>query len=332
MGSINLAEKKNDSYKLVIINPKENKEKCFYDNVKIDYSNLSGFGFQGLILDFVKLLKYSLSTDAFLLLGAKSAPLAIVLKTIFQKKLIINVGGIEWKRPEYNFLIRSYLKLCFYLSVWFADNVVFDNASYLSLISSKKGRKKKNIKIIAYGAVIDNSLNKSNFLLKYPFLSEDYFLSISRSISDNKIKELCNIFKDNNDHKLVLISNLSKTAYGKEVQELFSDLKNIVIIDGLYKKDELDLIRLNCKAYIHTHTLCGSAPSLIEMIVAKKPIISINKKQNYLTLKGECHFFDSFNELPNLLNLTQFQEPSQNLTNLYNWEDIIKEYEETLIN
>ena len=144
-------------------------------NVKIDYSNLSGFGFQGLILDIIYLLKYSLSTDSFLLLGAKSAPLAILLKIIFRKKLVINVGGIEWKRPEYNFLIKSYLKLCFNLSVWFADSVIFDNASYLSFLSKRKRRKNNNIKIITYGAKISKSLNSSDFLSKYPFLNQDYF-------------------------------------------------------------------------------------------------------------------------------------------------------------
>ena len=49
MGSIsnNFARKKNDLYKLVIINPKENREKCSFENVKIDYSNLQGLGFRG---------------------------------------------------------------------------------------------------------------------------------------------------------------------------------------------------------------------------------------------------------------------------------------------
>ena len=73
------------------------------------------------------------------------------------------------------------------------------------------------------------------------------------------------------------------------------------------------------------------SPSLIEMIVAKKPIISINNMQNFNTLKGECHFFDSFNELPDQLNAGKFNEPTQNLAGLDNWEHIIKKYEETLI-
>ena len=150
------------------------------------------------------------------------------------------------------------------MSVWFADSVIFDNAAYLSFLSKRKSRKNNNIKIITYGAKISNSLNSSDFLSKYPFLNQDYFLSISRSIADNKIKELCKTFKENQDHMLVLVSNLSKTVYGKQVLELFSNLDNIIIIDGLYKKDELDLIRRNCKAYIHTHTLCGSALHLLK--------------------------------------------------------------------
>ena len=78
-------------------------------------------------------------------------------------------------------------------------------------------------------------------LLHYVFfLSKDYFLSISRSLKDNKIDELCSVFKDSSKN-LVLISNLSKSEYGKNVLKKYNKTKNIYLIDGLYNKPELDL-------------------------------------------------------------------------------------------
>ena len=70
----------------------------------------------------------------------------------------------------------------------------------------------------------------NNYLIKkYPFLTKDYFLSISRSLEDNKLDELCHIFKDS-DKELVLISNFSKAEYGKNVLNKYSNINMTKII------------------------------------------------------------------------------------------------------
>lgn len=327
----NLVTYKGKSYRLNIINPKENKTQLNHPNVKIMQSKLSGFGFQGLLLDFCSLITNCYKSDTFLILGAKSAPLAVILRILFKKKVIINVGGIEWLRPEYNSIVKSYLKFCFFISVRFASKTIFDNEHYINFIKTDNKKKKKklleNIEIISYGALIDKTKSLDDLLHKFPFLNDDYYLSVSRSIEDNKIFELCDTFKKKGNKKLVLISNLSKTEYGGNILEQFSHCRNIIIIDGLYKKMELDLIRRNCKAYIHTHTLCGSAPSLIEMIAVGKPIISIDVPQNRFTLHEECQYFKGFEELSKLLDMHAYKSPSEQLKRIYKWPEIVSKYE-----
>ena len=110
-------------------------------------------------------------------------------------------------------------------------------------------------------------------------------------------------------------------------------LPNLVLIDGLYQKSELDLIRRKCKAYIHTHKLCGTAPSLVEMIIAQVPILSFDNPQNRHTLHNQGFFFSSFDAVQEIVNnqtnLTGFI-PSSEIVNLYNWNKIIKDYEEMM--
>ena len=93
---------------------------------------------------------------------------------------------------------------------------------------------------------------------------------------------------------------------------------------------ELDFIRRNCKAYIHTHTLCGSAPSLIEMIVAQKPIFSIDIPQNRFTLKNNGFFFKNFTDLDSVLFRKDLNSyiPTQECANMYAWHEIIRKYED----
>ncbi len=147
------------------------------------------------------------------------------------------------------------------------------------------------VKIFPYGGEIDSSLNiNCDFEEKYPFIKRDYLLSISRSLEDNLLDELCESFLKSK-HTLVLISNFSNSVYGNKVFNKYNRIPNIVLINGLYIKPELDLIRRKCKAYIHTHTLCGTAPSLVEMIIAQRPVISIDIPQNRFTLHDKAFFY-----------------------------------------
>ena len=130
---------------------------------------------------------------------------------------------------------------------------------------------------------------------------------------------------------MVLISNFSSSAYGKEVFEKFSNFSNIILINGLYQKNELDLVRRKCKAYIHTHTLCGTAPSLVEMIISRRPIISIDVPQNRFTLDNAGIYFKSYDELKQILESNI--DLNQALTNIelvakYDWQTIVNSYQD----
>ncbi len=184
--------------------------------------------------------------------------------------------------------------------------------------------------VIPYGGSIDYSLKISKKIIKkYPFLKNDYFLSVSRSIEDNQLNEICETFAKS-EKNLVLISNLSNSQYGKKILYKYSKVNNITLIDGLYFKPELDLIRRSCLCYIHTHSTCGTAPSLVEMIICDKPIISFDVPQNRNTLDNFGGYFKNFHDLSKIINSTKkFSKYSIpfNQMKKYNWHNIIESYE-----
>ena len=204
--------------------------------------------------------------------------------------------------------------------------LVIDNKLYQQYIPIKK---KCKVEIIPYGGTIDKSkrLDKK-ILTQYPFIKNEYFLSISRSIEDNKLKELCETFLNLNKN-LVLISNFSNSFYGKNILKSYSQYRNIYLIDGLYDKPILDLIRRKCFAYIHTRTLCGTAPSLVEMIKCERPILSIDVPQNRFTMDDMGNFFSRFSELRDILSsrasLKSIKSPE--LLFKYSWSTVVKQYE-----
>jgi glycosyltransferase involved in cell wall biosynthesis len=327
----NLAENKSsDQIEYLIFNSKESAKQItnIPSGVQIAHINLKATGFEGLIYDFWTILICYFRVDTLLLLGVQGTPLILFLRLIKKNNIVSNVGGLEWERPKFSFLAKFYLKLCFHLSFLVSSKVILDNEYYLKFIWSS--HKYKSI-IIPYGGEISNVLEVSIPLKKtYPFLSYNYYLSISRALEDNCLDQLCSSFFGSS-RVLVLISNFSSSVYGQMVFEKYSKNPNIILINGLYNKDELDLVRRKCKAYIHTHTLCGTAPSLVEMIVSRRPILSVDVPQNRFTLDNYGLFFKTFDELRNLLDVFEEDEKKgltpSHLVEKYDWQKIVDEYQ-----
>ena len=216
-----------------------------------------------------------------------------------------------------------------FLAKKFSTKIVIDNEHYQGFF---EGASIKKVKKISYGGTIDNTLQKSDVMDIFSFINMDYYLSVSRSIRDNKIEELCLLFSNLPDKKLILISNFSNSDYGLGILEKYKKYSNITLINGLYDKPKLDLVRRNCKAYIHTHTLCGSAPSLIEMIVCRVPIYSIDVIQNRYTLGENGSYFSSFDELQTILKDDLLpNRPTVDFSSQYNWQTVVWEYESLFV-
>lgn len=324
----NLAEKKTDEVQYTIFNSKVYPPPIHLpSSIKVKQLPFRANGFQGLFYDFWSILVCYFTVDTILLLGVQGIPLIPLLRLFKKVRIVSNVGGIEWLRPNFNRILKWYFKWCFNLSMIHSDIVILDNLFHRDFLPA---RVKSKIKIIPYGGEIDSSLEVTNELeKKYPFIYSDYYLSVNRSQEDNQIAELCQSFVGK-ARKLVMISNLSSTLYGQEILKNFQGIPNIILIDGLYVKPELDLVRRNCKAYIHTHKLCGTAPSLVEMIIARRPILSFDNPQNRNTLNGEGFYYNSFNQVHELLDnsddLTRFI-PSNEVCDQYGWAKIVAEYE-----
>ncbi len=77
-------------------------------------------------------------------------------------------------------------------------------------------------------------------------------------------------------------------------------------------------------------SLCGTAPSLVEMIISRRPVFSIDIPQNRYTLQNQGFFYKDFSEIQNLIengiDLHQFI-PDDNVSNKYNWSITVANYE-----
>jgi len=269
----------------------------FYHNARLKYLKLDASGFQGVLYDFITYIHALFTSKIVLYLSPVGSGIIIPLKYITAKKVIVNHGGFnEWERPKLSKFQKKWAKFNHLVASKFADINIADNNEYQQSLKENFGA---NSIVVRYGADHAKKTLRSDprFMSKYEFLPSKYAVSVSRAQIDNNLHLVLSAFKIFKNYPLVLVSNWDVSEYGKALKEEFSNCSNIFMIDAIYENDELDYIRGNAYVYIHSHSFCGTAPSLVEAMYLGKPIISFDVPTNRETTKDKALFFHSSDDL-----------------------------------
>ena len=302
-----------------------------YHGAKLIVLPFNANGLQSIVYDLVSIFHSLFYADILLVLGTPGAFIFPFLK-LFNKKVIVNFGGLEWKRDKWSKLVRSYLKFTEKAAVKYSDVVVADNQAFVDYIFSEY---KVNAILIEYGGDhVLSSFDEDKMLTKYPFIKEDYFISVSRAQIDNNIHMLIEGYeKSEVKTLLIVISNWSSSEYGKKLKVKYSGCTNIILLDAIYDQEELDYLRSNSMIYIHTHSFCGTAPSLVEAMNLGLPVICFDVETNRFTTENQSEYFKDSDELSKLfLRMTEnklkinAEKMIQIARKKYTWSIITKKY------
>ena len=268
-----------------------------YLGARLKYLNIRGNGWQSIVYDCVSAFHASKYADILYVFGPASAFAIHILRLFgFKKPIIMNCGGLnEWEREKFSGFAKAFLKWG-YKSLRGKVVYLADNELYARSLRDMFGV--KDITVIRYGG--DNAVKvpvTPSLLEKYPFLLEDYFVSVARAQVDNNLHMVLEAFSQMPDKKLVLVSNFQVSDYGKELYGKYKDSGNMVLIPGVYDQTELNAIRSNAKAYIHSHSRCGTPPSLCEAMNLGLPVISFEMPVNHEVTGGYAFFFSTAEEL-----------------------------------
>jgi len=302
-----------------------------YHGAKLIVLPLNANGLQSIFYDLISIFHSLYYADILLVLGTPGAFIFPLLK-LFNKKVIVNFGGLEWKRDKWSKLVRYYLKFTEKVAVKYSDVVVADNQAFINYILSEY--RVKAILIEYGGDHVLGSFHENKLLTKYPFVKEDYFISVSRAQIDNNIHMLIEGYeKSAIKTLLVIISNWSSSVYGKQLKLKYSGHTNIILLDAIYDQEELDFLRSNSRTYIHTHSFCGTAPSLVEAMNLGLPIVCFDVETNRYTTENQSEYFKDSDELCKLFLRLSDKELKINADkmlqiarNKYTWSIITKKY------
>ena len=114
-----------------------------------------------------------------------------------------------------------------------------------------------------------------------------------------------------------IFKGLSETKvyhFGSIVTRKYKNHPNMILLDAIYDKDELDYLRGNAYIYIHSHSRCGTAPSLVEAMSLENAILSFDVPTNRETTKNEASYFTDSSSLIIELESLSFEDMKENIS------------------
>ncbi len=104
------------------------------------------------------------------------------------------------------------------------------------------------------------------------------------------------------ERNLVIVSNWEISDYGIQLKEKNKNkYQNIFLLDAIYDLDELNTLRSNGMICFHTHSLCGTAPSLVEAMSLGIPVLCFDVATNRETTEGKSLYFKDSTSLIKIL-------------------------------
>ena len=303
-----------------------------YKGASLKYISLDANGVQSIPYDTLSILHALWKNDLLLILGVAGAWILPFVRFFTNKKIIISIDGIEWKRDKWPLFAKLYLFWAEKLAVKYSHIDISDNESiqdYTALRYETLSR------VIEYGAdhTLEVKPEESDFI-KYPFLNQEYAVKVCRIEPENNVHLVLEAFEKSSRMPLVLVGNWDNSDYGKQLKERFVHIKNIFLFDPIYNQREIDLIRGNAALYIHGHSAGGTNPSLVEAMYLELPIITFKVSYNITTTENEAIYFSTSEELTTLLDtvtatdLGNLRKEMKSIAlRRYTWSTISRQYE-----
>ncbi len=316
----------------------------FYFPIKHPKSGIMGM-FYEIIYDIYSLFYASLKAEQVYMLGY-SAAIFFFIPKLFGRTLYLNPDGFEWKRAKFSSYIKFLLKINEKMGAFWADRIVADSKGIKNYYDKKYDIESS---YIAYGADEVSTVKWDNE--KLPDILKDgininpaYWLLVARLEPENNIHTILEGYLKSDAKKpLIVVGNFDSPQYEEYIQGILekkSDDKKIVFTGGIYDQDVLNMLRQNCFAYLHGHSVGGTNPSLVEAMMMECLLIAHDNQFNREVCDDSAIYFKNSDDLKNEIDQIEnnpenyLQLKSMALTRVkkeYSWDKIVGQYNELFI-
>jgi glycosyltransferase involved in cell wall biosynthesis len=306
-----------------------------YQGAKLKYIPVTSHGAFGILYDTLSLLSAIKKNDKVLLLGFGGGFLMPFLSSKSRNKITVNIGGLDWKRNKWSPRARKVIKKAEELLIRNCGRVVSDNIGIRDYLMEEYNRESA---LIAYGG--DQAMKKEitdEFRRQYPFLNGNYAFIVTRIQEDNNISLMLDAFTAQDQLPFVIVGNWNNSEYGVETKRAYLNKPNLILLDAIYDRGILDVLRSNCTLYIHGHSAGGTNPSLAEAMYLGLPVIAFASGYNEYTTGNKAVYFSTADELSEIIKNYRSIDREKIGSDLkkiadrdYRWEHIAAQYKDII--
>ncbi len=314
---------------------KEERLKEFL-GARLKFIPFNANGIQSIIYDTISILHALFYADVLLILGVAGAWILPFVRLFTNKKIIISIDGIEWKRDKWNPIAKLYLWWAEKLAVKYSHIDISDNESIQDYTAIRYNSLSR---IIEYGGDHIMKIESTNaHHEKFPFLKYLYAIKVCRIEPENNVHIVLEAFTQIKNRHLVIVGNWNNSEYGKSLRKKYAHFSNIYMLDPIYDQEIIDLLRGNAILYIHGHSAGGTNPSLVEAMSHGLPVLSFNVSYNKTTTEGKAHYFKKSDDIISFMKTNYMENLKRNALVMqeiadrrYKWNIIAQKYDELLV-
>jgi glycosyltransferase involved in cell wall biosynthesis len=270
-----------------------------YGGAVLRYVPLGANGASSILYDIWSILDAVLRRErVILVLGVSGAVVLPLVRLLSRARLVVNIDGLEWKRPKWSRLAASFLRLSEWLAVRSAHVVVADNRGIVDHVRLAYGQEAVDIPYggdhAVAGAPIDD-LKPANAN------GVGYALMLCRIEPENHIHLILDAFDRPGRIELVAVGNWASSEYGRLLRDRYRDIPRIRILEPIFDKQKLAELRADAALYVHGHSAGGTNPALVEMMHFGTPVAAFDCSYNRYTTEDAAVYFRSADELATLV-------------------------------
>ena len=280
------------------------ERRTHYEGAKLVYLPLQANGVQSILYDCLSILHAVFYADVLLVLGVPGAFMLPFVKWFTNKKIIVSIDGIEWRRAKWNRYAKWFLRWSENLAVKYSHADISDNDAiqdYTALAYHTRSR------VIEYGG--DHAQKQpitDPDRAQYPFITLPFAFKVCRIEPENNVHMVLAAFAELPSYVFVIVGNWNNSAYGRQMRADYGHGRypNLHLLDPIYDQVRLDVLRSNCAVYVHGHSAGGTNPSLVEAMSLGLPVLSFHASFNKATTENRAIYFATKEELMHYLKNT----------------------------
>lgn len=277
-------------------------------------------GAASILHDLVAFLTVFLRSSHIVVLGVSGGlwfPFFRVLCDLTQKRLIVNIDGIEWRRDKFSRPRKLLLKVLDNLAQRFAHVVIYDNEGLAPFLSRNAIDKAH---CIGYSG--DHVIQKPDSKR-----TTDTALTVCRIEPENQLELLIEGFLRSKLRCYTIIGNWQHSTYAQQLRKRYESESRLQLLDPIYDAEVLANYRASCGYYLHGHSVGGTNPSLVEMLFYDCKLCCFDVSFNRWTAESGASYFSDADALAALLNEPALpQEGRDALRSKYTAGSIARQY------